>query len=107
MQGQDFIGWGASFILVLTLGRQVFEQWKKGSSRDVSPWLFVGQLAASIGFSIYSYLVRNWVFVVTNSILVVNAVLGQLIVLQHRRRARRARHEQASDEGELPGRSAA
>ena len=47
-------------------------------------------LAASTGFTIYSALVRNWVFVVTNAIMLVNGLLGLLIVLHHRRRERRA-----------------
>ena len=32
------------------------------TSAGVSVWLFVGQLAASVGFTIYSVLLRNWVF---------------------------------------------
>jgi membrane protein YdbS with pleckstrin-like domain len=81
-------------ILVLTIGKQVFKQWKEGSSENVSKWLFIGQLAASVGFTVYSWLVGNWVFVVTNAIMVLNALAGLFIVLHHRRRERR---EQASN----------
>ena len=34
-------------ILLLTIGRQVYTQWRDGTSQGVSKWLFVGQLAAS------------------------------------------------------------
>jgi len=82
---QEAIGWASSVILVLTISKQIYKQWKEGSSESVSKWLFVGQLAASVGFLVYSWLVRNWVFVATNGLMVVNAVLGLLIVLHHRR----------------------
>jgi uncharacterized protein with PQ loop repeat len=85
---QEAIGWISSFILVLTIGKQVFKQWKEGSSENVSKWLFIGQLAASVGFTIYSWMVGNWVFVVTNAIMLVNGLAGLFIVLHHRRRDR-------------------
>jgi uncharacterized protein with PQ loop repeat len=83
---QEAIGWISSAILVLTIGKQVFKQWREGSSENVSKWLFIGQFAASFGFLVYSWLVNNWVFVVTNGIMLLNAVAGLLIVLHHRRR---------------------
>ncbi|MFL6229702.1 MAG: SemiSWEET family transporter [Pyrinomonadaceae bacterium] len=86
---QEAIGWISSFILVLTIGKQVHKQWKEGSSKNVSKWLFVGQFVASFGFLVYSWLVHNWVFVVTNALMALNAVVGLLIVLRHRRRERR------------------
>jgi len=91
---QEAIGWASSFILVLTIGKQVYKQWKEGSSENVSKWLFIGQLAASLGFTIYSWLVQNWVFVVTNAIMLVNGLAGLMIVLHHRRREQR---EQAAE----------
>jgi MtN3 and saliva related transmembrane protein len=86
----EVIGWFSSFILVLTIAKQVHKQWKSGSSEGVSKWLFVGQITASIGFTIYSVLVGNWVFVVTNALLLLSAVIGGLIVLKHRRAERRS-----------------
>lgn len=82
----EVIGWSSSVILLLTLFHQVRKQWREGSSEGVSIWLFAGQIAASIGFTIYSVMVRNWVFVVTNALLIVNAFVGWLIVMRHRRR---------------------
>ncbi len=85
----EAVGWVSSVILVLTIGKQVFKQWQEGSSEGVSKWLFIGQMAASLGFTIYSWLVHNWVFVVTNSLMLINGILGLLIVLRHRRREQR------------------
>lgn len=85
----EVIGWFSSFVLVLTIGKQVHKQWKSGSSEGVSKWLFVGQITASVGFTLYSVLVRNWVFVVTNALLLLSAIIGGVIVLKHRRAERR------------------
>ena len=89
MNKTELVGWVSSFILVLTISKQIYKQWQEGSSENVSKWLFIGQMAASLGFTIYSWLVSNWVFVVTNSLMLLNGVLGLLIVLHHRRRERR------------------
>ena len=82
----EAVGWVSSFILVLTIAKQVYKQWHEGSSEGVSKWLFIGQMAASLGFTIYSWLVNNWVFVVTNSLMLLNGLAGLGIVLHHRRR---------------------
>jgi hypothetical protein len=42
----------------------------------VSP---VWQIMASIGFVVYSWLLRNWVFVVTNVLMLDTAPFGQWI----------------------------
>ena len=72
----EIIGWASSLILLATLIKQVYKQWKDGTGEGVSKWLFVGQLAASIGFVVYSYLVGSWVFLVTNSLLTINNIVG-------------------------------
>lgn len=84
----EVVGWVSSLILVLTIAKQVYKQWQEGSSEGVSKWLFVGQIAASLGFTVYSWLVSNWVFVVTNAVMLCNGLAGLLIVLHHRRRER-------------------
>lgn len=84
----EVIGWASSLILILTIGKQVYKQWQDGSSEGVSKWLFIGQMAASIGFTAYSFMVKNWVFVVTNAIMVLNGVVGFWITMHHRRRER-------------------
>jgi uncharacterized protein with PQ loop repeat len=86
--GSEAIGWFSSLILVLTISHQVYKQWKSGTSEGVSKWLFVGQITASTGFTLYSVLVHNWVFVVTNALLLVSAIVGVFIVFKHRRAER-------------------
>jgi uncharacterized protein with PQ loop repeat len=85
----ELIGWLSSGILLLTLGRQVYTQWRTRATSGVSKWLFVGQLAASIGFSVYSGLLHNWVFLVTNLALLATAILGEIIYLRNKRAAER------------------
>jgi uncharacterized protein with PQ loop repeat len=97
----EAVGWISSFILVLTIARQVYKQWHEGTSEGVSKWLFIGQLSASLGFTIYSWLVHNWVFVVTNSLMLLNGLIGLGIVLHHRRRASRTAGKSARAKGEL------
>ncbi len=97
----EAIGWISSLILLLTIGKQVYKQWQEGSSEGVSKWLFVGQLAASLGFTIYSWLVHNWVFVATNALMLVNGLAGLSLVLYHRRRERREGKNAKDGSGEL------
>ena len=89
MEPADWLGWAASAVLLATLGRQVYKDWKERRTDGLSQWLFIGQLTASTGFTIYSWLVDNWVFVVTNLALLVTAVAGQLIYRRNRRLAAR------------------
>lgn len=81
----EVVGWVSSAILVLTIGKQIYKQYKEGSSEGVSKWLFIGQMAASFGFTAYSWLVGNWVFVATNAIMLLNGLIGLTIVRHHRR----------------------
>ena len=81
----NLIGWSASAILVMTIARQIFRQWQQGSSKGVSKWLFIGQMTASAGFLIYSWLRHDSVFIFTNALLLIAAVVGLSIVFWHRR----------------------
>ena len=103
--GVEVIGWVSSFVLVLTIAKQVYKQWSEGASESVSKWLFVGQIAASVGFTVYSWLVHNWVFVVTNGVMILNGVAGLAIVLHHRRRARRQEQNGAGKRALQPDRA--
>lgn len=76
----DAIGWIASAILLATLIRQIVKQARHRETEAVSTWLFLGQATASALFVVYSVLLENWVFTVTNSCLLVTAVIGQLLV---------------------------
>jgi MtN3 and saliva related transmembrane protein len=81
----EAIGWASSFVLVLTIVRQIYKQWQEGSSEGVSKWLFIGQISASAGFALYSWLLRNWVFVFTNLVMLFSAIVGLGVVYWHRR----------------------
>jgi uncharacterized protein with PQ loop repeat len=91
MYSPEWIGWLSSIVLLATIGRQVYTQWKTKATAGVSHWLFIGQLTASAGFTLYSYLLHNWVFLSSNVALLLTAVIGQVIYLQNRRAAGRAR----------------
>jgi uncharacterized protein with PQ loop repeat len=95
----EILGWVSSAILVLTITRQIYKQWHEDSSKAVSLWLYLGQLAASAGFIAYSLAVRNWVFVVTNAVMVVSALIGAGLVLVHRRRLSERRGVARGEEG--------
>jgi MtN3 and saliva related transmembrane protein len=82
----ELIGWISSFVLLLTLVRQVKKQWEEKNSEGVSKWLFVGQVVSSVGFTIYSYLVANWVFTVTNGLLLINNIIGVYLYFHYRKK---------------------
>lgn len=75
------IGWLSSAILLTTIAAQIVKQWRDRSARGVSRWLFVGQAAASLGFLIYSVLLGNWVFTLTNGMLLLSALIGATLTL--------------------------
>jgi MtN3 and saliva related transmembrane protein len=75
----NIIGWSSAAILLATLLLQVRAQWKSRSDVGVSPWLFVGQLVTSAGFIAYSAMKKDVVFVVTNSLIALVAIAGQVV----------------------------
>jgi len=81
----DWIGWLSSAILLATLVRQVYSQWKSRAVTGLSRWLFIGQLSASAGFAVYSVLLRNWVFASSNIAILVTAIAGEIIYLRNKR----------------------
>ncbi|HEY0332375.1 MAG TPA: SemiSWEET family transporter [Stenotrophomonas sp.] len=82
---EDWIGWAASALLIATLVRQILKQWRSESTDGVSGWLFLGQSASSVGFIIYSVLLGNLVFIVTNSLILLTALAGQAVYLWRRK----------------------
>jgi len=80
----ELIGWAAAVIL--TIGRQVYTQWRAETTAGVSKWLFIGQVSASTGFVVYSGLKHDWVFVATNAVMLATAILGQGVYLRNRRK---------------------
>lgn len=95
MKGTEIIGWASSIILLATLVKQVYKQWKEGTGEGVSKWLFIGQVGSSVGFTVYSYLVGNWVFTVTNGLLLINNVLGVAAYFYIRKRKRKPARQPA------------
>jgi MtN3 and saliva related transmembrane protein len=81
----DLIGWFAATVLLATIGRQVYSQWRDGTTKGLSRWLFIGEITASIAFVVYSWLLGNWVFVITNTLMLTTAVLGESVLLANRR----------------------
>ena len=84
----EIVGWASSCLLLATLIKQVYKQWKEGTSEGVSKWLFIGQFFVSVGFTIYSVGTGNMVFIVTNVALAINAAIG--ILIWYRTRGRTA-----------------
>lgn len=87
----DLIGWASALVLLLTVTSQVWKQWRSQTTAGVSPWLFIGQISASLGFVIYSLAVGDLVFVLTNSLLLLAAIVGQYLYLRNRYREQKGR----------------
>jgi MtN3 and saliva related transmembrane protein len=83
----QWIGWLAGVILLATIARQVWTQWRSETSAGVSKWLFAGQTAASICFIVYSIALGDAVFIATNSLMLAAAVVGQAIYWRNGRKA--------------------
>ena len=81
----EAIGWVSTAILLATLLRQVYTEWKARTTAGLSKWLFTGQVAASVGFSTYSFLLGNWVFMGSNLAILAVAILGQVLYARNRR----------------------
>lgn len=88
MQAVDLLGWGASAVLIGTLLRQTYVQWTTKNAKGVSKGLFLGQIAASVMFIAYSWLLGNWVFIVSNTLILIIALVGEAGLLVRKRRAK-------------------
>ena len=80
----EAIGWTSSFILLITIAVQVHRQWRSGSNKGVSKWLFIGQLIASLGFLTFSVLTGSLVFAITNAMLTLGNLCGIFIFFKNR-----------------------
>ena len=79
----ELVGWGSSAVLLITIIAQVRKQWMVESNEGVSKWLFVGQIAASVGFTVYSFLTGNSVFIVTNAAILLSSLVGLYIYVRN------------------------
>jgi MtN3 and saliva related transmembrane protein len=82
----EVLGWVSSIVLLATIVTQIVKQFRERSGKGISPWLFVGQTVASVGFTAYSALLHNWVFTVTNALMLVSAIVGWVITWHFKRR---------------------
>jgi MtN3 and saliva related transmembrane protein len=76
-------------VLLATLVRQVYTQWRTRATAGVSRWLFVGQCTASAGYTVYSLLLHNWVYLSSNVAILLTAMVGEGLYVRNRRRAAR------------------
>lgn len=84
----EVFGYFAAAILLVTILTQMKTQWVRGTTKGVSRWLFIGQLLASVGFTIHSAAIGSTLFVVVNLILGVSAAVGIVMWFVLRRRER-------------------
>ena len=84
MDPVEVLGWISSLILLATIVAQVRKQWRTQAYDGVSNWLYAGQIGSSCGFVAYSWFVENWVFVVTNSLLLALNIFG-FFLMRHLR----------------------
>ena len=85
----NLLGWSATLVLLVTLIAQIRREIQSGKVDAISPLLFVGQCAASLGFLTYSVLVDNLVFVVSNAMILIVALIG--VYVRHMLTARKSR----------------
>ena len=85
----EIVGWVSSLVLLATIAAQIGKQWTERSGKGVSVWLFIGQAGASLGFTVYSVLVKNWVFTITNALMFLSALVGWQMTAHFKARARR------------------
>jgi MtN3 and saliva related transmembrane protein len=93
---RDLLGWISSIVLLVTIVEQIHKQWQERSGRGVSRWLFVGQTFASLGFTVYSALLHNWVFTITNAALFFSAIVGCVMTAHFKRAGTRSAPTNAS-----------
>jgi hypothetical protein len=48
----ELLGWGSSGMLLATLLRQVYTQWRTRATAAVSKWPFIGPCTASVGYTV-------------------------------------------------------
>lgn len=72
------IGWFSSTVVFVTQIIQLREQVKKGS-KGVSKWMFVGNVIATSGFVVYSYLQNDTIFLTANSIILCGHITGMIL----------------------------
>ena len=81
----QWLGWLAAAILLTTMFAQVRKNWKEHKLKGVNPLLYYGQALASLCFAVYSLTINSWVFVVTNTLGFIAAIIGVYLVHRYRK----------------------
>lgn len=87
----DAVGFASSLVLLVTLAGQIYKQWQERTVTGVSPVFFIGECAASVGFIVFSVMINSPVFIVTNALTLLAAIVGQWVFQRNRRCAGRRR----------------
>ncbi len=85
----DWVGWLAGMVLLATVSRQVWTQYRTRCAAGVSRWLFTGQVTASSGFVAYSIAKGDMLFTATNLLMLIVADIGKVIDWHNRSRTER------------------
>ena len=80
----EWLGWAAAVVLVITLFSQVKKNWEEKKLKGVNPLLYYGQAVASLCFALYSVSINSWVFVVTNALGFLSALVGIYLIHRYR-----------------------
>ncbi|MDQ3026172.1 MAG: hypothetical protein M3R58_06685 [Pseudomonadota bacterium] len=86
MEVEQIIGWAAVSALFLTMSGQAWKQWRDRVKTGIGKYFFVGQIASSVLFLVYSAMVGDRVFVVGNALVLAAAITGGTILWWNRTR---------------------
>ena len=86
MEADQWVGWAAVACLFATMAGQAWKQWRDRVKHGISKMFFVGQIASSTLFLLYSALVGDRVFVVGNTLVLSAAIAGGAILWWNRSR---------------------
>lgn len=86
MEVEQIIGWAAVSALFLTMSGQAWKQWRDRVKTGIGKFFFVGQIASSVLFLVYSAMVGDRVFVVGNALVLAAAITGGTILWWNRTR---------------------
>jgi hypothetical protein len=84
----ELIGWTAAAILLATLGRQVYPQWRHRTSNVFPSGFLLAKAPHRSGCHLYSWLVESWVFVAKNALTLLTACLARRCIAVLERGAR-------------------
>lgn len=96
------VGLLATAILIATLSAQTIKQWREHTTRGIARWFFLGQVSASVCFIIYSLMIGSVLFAVANTLILLSAFAGYVVLRVNRRRAQRDDRSRAGSASAQP-----